>query len=396
MLIKILVKSSSRYHVILSHRSGVNFHYKSAYDIIRIQNAPAQNCLSRCIINIRQFSAVVWHIVLLIEMNNTMNTSLENSTGLGDLESRGCFYLTRFINYDQEQLKLPFIINCALNAILSITAIFGNASILWALTRCSSTLRPPSKALLASLAFSDLAVGIFVQPLYIMYKAAEMNDNFQLFCIAGIGFHLTANVFQAVSFLTVTAIALDRLLALQLQKTYFTRVSLARVRFSLFLLWSSTSLWVFTWLKNIRIYQIFNITAISLCLVFCTSAYITLKFQIRKLQYIIASRLHNEDNEPSISTSVHTPHLHLYRRSVTTMFYIYVLLILCYVPYWSMFIVIELTDKNTTKVAVLSFSITMVFANASLNPFLYCWRIHEIRQQILAAIPNCLRRKSIK
>ncbi|XP_068730946.1 adenosine receptor A3-like [Montipora capricornis] len=314
-----------------------------------------------------------------------------NSTELSEQANRGCFYLTRFLAYDREPaVKILFIVNCALNAILSITAIVGNASIFWALRRCSSTLRPPSKALLSSLTLSDLAVGLFVQPLYVVYKAAEMNGHFQLFCITGIGFHLTANVFQAVSFLTVTAIALDRFLAFHLQKLY-TRISATRAKVLLVILWSATSFWIITWFYNIRIYQAFNITAVSLCLILCASAYITLQYRLRGLQTAITSRL-NPFNEREANISIQTPHLQLYRRSVTTMFYIYILLILCYTPYWSMFIVIQLTGRNYSKIVALSLSMTILFANASLNPFLYCWRIQEIRREIVSAISKLCRR----
>lgn len=163
----------------------------------------------------------------------------------------------------------------------------------------------------------------------------------------------------------------------------------------LLLLWSSTTLWVFTWFNDIRIYQIFNITMVCLCLVICASAYITLQIRLHKLQTLIASRLQIHDSEPKVSVevNVHTPHLQLYRRSVTTMFYIYILLILCYAPYLTMFFVIQFTGRNSTKIAALSFAMTILFANASLNPFLYCWRIQEIRHEIVTATSRIFRPK---
>ena len=324
-----------------------------------------------------------------------INSSLGNSTEWSHDINLSCFHLTRFLVYSQGSMRVTFIINCALNAILSVTAVAGNISILWALTTGSSSLRPPSKALLFSLALSDLAVGALVQPLYVMYKAAEINDNFSLFCIAGIGFHLSANVFSAVSFLTVTAIALDRLLAFHLQKSYNATISLRRTTVALLLLWLSTSLWVVTWFKNIVIYQVFNIAMVCICLVICASAYITLQTRLRNLQTVIASRLQIQDGHPkvTIEVNVHTPHLQLYRTSVTTMFYIYILLILCYAPYLSMFFVIQFTGRNSTKIGALSFSMTILFANASINPFLYCWRIQEIRHEIVSAISRIFRSK---
>ena len=323
-----------------------------------------------------------------------INSSLGNSTEWSHHINLSCFYLTRFLVYSQGLMRVTFIINCALNAILSVTAVAGNISILWALTKCSS-LRPPSKALLFSLALSDLAVGALVQPLYVMYKTAEINDNFALFCIAGIGFHLSANVFSAVSFLTVTAIALDRLLAFHLQKSYNATISLRRTTVALLLLWLSTSLWVVTWFKNIMIYQVFNIAMVCVCLVICASAYVILQIRLHRLQTVIASRLQTQDGHPkvTIEVNVRTPHLQLYRRSVTTMFYIYILLILCYAPYLSMFFVIQFTGRNSTKIAALSFSMTILFANASINPFLYCWRIQEIRHEILTTISRVFRSK---
>ena len=262
-----------------------------------------------------------------------------------------CFCLTQFLVYSQGSMRITFIINCALNAILSVTAVVENTFILWALTKCSASLRPHSKALLFSLALSDLAVGALVQPLYVMYKAAEINDNFGLFCIAGVGFHvhLSANVFSAVFFLTVTAIALDRLLVFHLQKRYNATISLRRATIALLLLWSSTSLWVVTWFENIRIYQVFNIAMVCVCLTICAPAYITLQIRLHKLQTVIASRLQIQGSDPKVTIAVHTPHLQLYRKSVTTMFYIFILLILCYAPYLTMFFVIQFTGSSQTR-----------------------------------------------
>jgi len=165
-----------------------------------------------------------------------INTSFKTSTEWNVQTNDSCFYLTRFLIYAQEPLRISFIVNCALNIFLSITAIVGNTSILWTLKRCSPSLRPPSKALLCSLSLSDLAVAVLVQPLYVVYKVAKMSDHFRIFCIAGIGFHLSANVFQAVSFLTVTAISLDRLLALYLQTAYNAKIYQRRAWILLFLL----------------------------------------------------------------------------------------------------------------------------------------------------------------
>ena len=55
--------------------------------------------------------------------------------------------------------QLTFI--SVLNTFLSVTAFLGNSLILIALPKESSSLHPPSKLLLRSLATADLCVGLF-------------------------------------------------------------------------------------------------------------------------------------------------------------------------------------------------------------------------------------------
>ena len=310
-------------------------------------------------------------------MNNT--ASGNQNTSDYPVKSRSCYYLDRFQIFETEPLGVHYIVNCSLNAVLSVVAILGNAMILHALLK-SSAFRLPSRAFLFSLALSDLSVGLVVQPLYIIYKAAEINNNHGLYCTAGVAFHLSANIFSAVSFLTVVSIALDRLLALQLGAKYQSTVSLRRVTVVILFLWALTSLWVFTWLRSIRLYQVFNIAATSVCLFVCLATYARLWLRIRKLNDRTVSRWKLEGQVDIRSTN--DLKLRNYKRSVMSMFYVYILLLVCYTPYLAMFIVIETSKVNFIKISALSYSITILFANSSLNPFLYCWRIREIRQEV--------------
>ena len=62
--------------------------------------------------------------------------------------------------------QLTFI--TVLNAFLSITAFLGNVLFLVALCK-ESSLHPPSKLLLCSLAVTDLCVGLISEPLYLLF-----------------------------------------------------------------------------------------------------------------------------------------------------------------------------------------------------------------------------------
>ncbi|XP_068671785.1 histamine H2 receptor-like [Montipora foliosa] len=289
-----------------------------------------------------------------------------------------CYYLDRFQVFHATPLTTQYIVNVSLNAFLAVVATLGNAVILYAL-RKSAALRPPSRALLYSLAASDLFVGLLVQPFYVVYKTSQLMNNHELYCVTGIGFHLSANVFSAVSFLSITAIAIDRLLAVHLGTTYQTKVSLRRVITVILTIWALTSLWVFTWIIDIAVYELFNITAVNVCLFVCSCSYLWLWFKLRRLRKAL-ERYNPEENFPATSSRTFGVH----KRSVTNMFYVYFLLLICYVPYLTMFYIIHTTQRNATKFAVLSYTITLVFANSALNPFLYCWRIKEIRKEVIA------------
>ena len=107
------------------------------------------------------------------------------------------------------------VINCILNAPLMLTSITGNALVLATILRTPSLRSVPSTIFLCSLAITDFLVGLVVQPVYIanelqysaggpLYKV----ENFISVSLCG------------VSLLTVTAISVDRFLALHYHVTY--------------------------------------------------------------------------------------------------------------------------------------------------------------------------------
>ena len=104
---------------------------------------------------------------------------------------------------------------CALHFIFSTVATVGNILVIRALWKAS--LIPANvKKFFLSLAVSDLAVGLFAQVMYavVLRMAANGGRNFDLLCptiLTVCCFFLT--LLACASFLNVTAIAVDRLLA---------------------------------------------------------------------------------------------------------------------------------------------------------------------------------------
>ena len=109
-----------------------------------------------------------------------------------------------------------------LHLAFSLVAILGNLLVIYALRKASS-IPDNSKKLFLSLSFSDLAVGLFPQLMLgiiiamTLKMATSKNYNFDFFrpSILNIGYFAFFLLAYA-SFLNVTAIAVDRLLAVSL------------------------------------------------------------------------------------------------------------------------------------------------------------------------------------
>ena len=117
------------------------------------------------------------------------------------------------------ELKKQSISFSAVNILLSITAILGNSLILAALHK-ESSLHPPSKLLYRCLATTDLLVGLVSQPLYATYWMSVVHEHWSLCRYAGKATAATSYVLRSVSLATMTAISVDRLLALLLGLRY--------------------------------------------------------------------------------------------------------------------------------------------------------------------------------
>ena len=70
------------------------------------------------------------------------------------------------------------------------------------------------------------------------------------------------------------------------------------------------------------------------------------------------------------------------RKSAVTVFYIYGLFLLFYLPFCVTIIVNSFTGYTKAVKITYDFAATAVYINSFLNPFVYCWSIREIRQDV--------------
>jgi len=278
-----------------------------------------------------------------------------------------------------EGIHNQLIFLSVLNIFLSITAFLGNTLILVALHK-ESSLHPPSKLLFRNLATTDLCVGIIAEPLAVTYCMSLVNKRWNICRYVIVADNLTSHMLSGVSLLTLSAISVDRLLALLLGLRYRQVVTLKRTYVAVFIFWivcilaSTMYFWNFSlllWCVKI---------VIPLCLVtsfYCyTKIFLRLRHHENQVQWNV-----QEQQSQTIPMNIAR-----YKKAVSSALWLQLALVVCYLPYFaiSAFNIVAWTGNNLSSSIYLTwkFAATLVYLNSSLNPILYCWKIREVRPAV--------------
>ena len=260
------------------------------------------------------------------------------------------------------------------NAILAITSTLGNIVILAALSN-ESSLHPPSKILLRSLALTDLCVGILLEPLFVMFFITLEYKNWNLCTQITFTILVAGQVLCNLSLFTLTAISVDRLLALLLGIRYrqvvtFKRVLVTVICFSTLI----TSLaMVVIWDYQFSLH--YNSIVVFLCSVTSTSCYTKI------FQKLCHHQIH-----------VHQPHGHSplnvarYRKTVSSALWVQLTLATCYLPAGTVTALMAIKGITPTLGIAWTFLITVVHLNSTLNPILYCWKVGDVRRAVVGIL----------
>ena len=272
-----------------------------------------------------------------------------------------------------------YIFLCTANVVLSIFAVTGNAFILFALYQCRS-IHSPTKALFYSLAFSNFGVGLVAQPLQVATGIATLYGDLNLFCSVQPFYAAVAYYFCSVSFITMTAISIERYLALRLGMKYRLVVTVTKVALTLFLMWMCSVVWAISRMWDIRINKISGLIIGLLSIVVTTSCYFRIYCTLRGFKIRISSHQVPRRQPRNVLNMA------LYRRSVNSMLGVFGLLIACYIPYFCALTAVALQGYSASVVLATNLTSLVIFLNSNLNPFVYCWRIREIRMRVIAII----------
>ena len=285
-----------------------------------------------------------------------------------------------------KDLRSTFIVNCIFNNFMTHTSIMLNIVTIYAIHK-TSAMAKTLKTLLLSLAFSDVAVGLFSQPIYTFFLVKWLqleNINCNTYQVLNISGYL----FSTASFLGVVAVSVDRFLAVHLHLRYQELVTHKRVVVVVITKWlcgafvSSIASWG---LLSTRDLMESVVAAFSFIVTFVV--YIRIYFTVRQHK--------NQIHSMQIQEVAHSDEIKNFVfliKSTVSIFYVYLLLLICYLPFFICKAVIRIYGSSIALKQFLLYSMTLIFLNSSLNPVIYCWKMRHIRH----AIMNILRKMSWK
>ena len=115
----------------------------------------------------------------------------------------------------------------------------------------------------------------------------------------------------------------------------------------------------------------------AVCIIICTVSYAKIYRIVRVHQQQINTQHNAVENE----NDGNKMQLSRVKKSAMSTFVFYICMLFCYFPCF-----VLLTLFGTLHVAwkpEWTFSSTLTFMNSAINPFLYCWRLRELREAIV-------------
>ena len=120
---------------------------------------------------------------------------------------------------------------------------------------------------------------------------------------------------------------------------------------------------------------------LSFCLSIIIFSYMKIFFTLRHYQIQAEINVAQEQPRQAIPLNIGR-----YRKAVYSALWVQVTLFICYLPFGITQALTESVKVSSSLYLAKTFSFTLVFLNSSLNPFLYCWKMKEVRQAVKDAI----------
>ena len=323
-----------------------------------------------------------WKNSLSVRVTNTNDQTMETNDENQELPKGSICSASVDLIHDAEHAISSYIA-LAPNVILSITAILGNILILLALPRASS-LHAPSKLLFRCLATTDVSVGLISQPLFMIHVFSVINKRGKLCFITERSAYITSAALCGVSVLTLSAVSVDRLLALTLRMRYRELVTVKRVRVVIVFIWLVSSANALLYLWDSFFYLIGCCIVILTAVCIATFCYTTIYVKLRHQKLQIQDHL-----DPGRRDVAGKFNINKYKKTVYSALWVHLTLVACSVPFVIVTAAKTIHGINPSLFVAEAFAATLVYLNSSLNPILYCWKIKEVREAVKETLKQC-------
>ena len=270
--------------------------------------------------------------------------------------------------------------NSVLSALLIPICIAGNVLVLAAVWR-NPSLHTPSTILLCSLAVSDLFVGLLALPVYITCALTSLSRVSSYLRLSQASLVLNIQL-SCVSLETMTAISVDRYLALRYHMRYPNMMTSGRATCVAATFWCKNFILslLIIWKKNTIL--LVSVVLFALCLFTSSITYSAIYRIVRHHQH----QIHAQQQAVQSMNAEQNRNLQAKKRALNTFIY-YICMVLCYFPV-AVSTLIWVTYEPHWNISL--YFDTIMYMNSAINPFLYIWRNREIRRAVLKILRKIL------
>jgi len=286
----------------------------------------------------------------------------------------------------RHDLYQSFVFTIVISGILAIPILMFNLTVFITIWRTYS-LHTTSNIFLCSLAVSDFLFALLGIPLSISWLSSHFfSTNLSVICSLSYASTILGSFFGMVSYGTLTAATVDRYLALKLHLSYHCFVTPRRVFYTCGGIWLFSLVISLTILSSVSAYCWAVSPTVLICTIIMAFCYYKIFLILRRHR----NQIHNCQALPDPNHCWNTsqfqnqnaPNLFKFRKSIFVVLYVFALCVLLYTPYISALVVFEFVGRSLSLLKFWIISTALVYTNSALNPFIYCWRIVEIRNAI--------------
>ena len=292
------------------------------------------------------------------------------------VSSSRCFFLDPLNEYEPGGLLyVESVITTVINLVGAIIAIWGNGIILLTFWK-TSQLRSQSHLFLWCLAFADFLTGLIGQPFYGAYKIALLSGHASSSsCVCRVIFETVAWFSAALSCALVSSIVGDRYLALHFHLRYHVVVTTKKVAFHIMYLVITMAILSLSRFATTTVTPFLYVNILGLL-----SGFFTLLMCYWKIFKQVLR--HFRKIQDQAFTESQTIDMQRFKKSVINMAYVAFLYMISYMPFTCvLFVYLSCGFTRNVEVAY-DITRTLAFMNSSWNPFIYFWRVEELREAV--------------